>query len=59
VSGPSAVCPTCGEPWIGGPGCTTTVCAWTCGDPDHGQGDCVEACWNPLGLAVQPPSNRR
>ncbi|SCF42023.1 hypothetical protein GA0070563_11228 [Micromonospora carbonacea] len=48
MTGSSGVCPECGDPWIGGPGCTATACAWTCGDPDHGPEGCDEDCWNPL-----------
>lgn len=50
-------CPTCGNPYIGGPGCYQGACAWTCGDPDHKAGDCTDECWNPLALT--PTTHRR
>lgn len=46
---PYGVCPTCGDPYVGGPGCHEGRCAMTCGDPGHAPGDCTDLCWNPLG----------
>lgn len=50
TDGGHSVCPVCGDPWIGGPGCYEGACAWTCGNPDHRPGDCGDDCWNPLAL---------
>jgi hypothetical protein len=46
-TGPYSCCPTCGDPYIGGPGCYASNCAMTCGDPKHEPGDCTDRCWNP------------
>ncbi len=45
--GPYSACPTCGDPYLTGPGCHTGRCAATCGDVDHNPGDCTDRCYNP------------
>jgi hypothetical protein len=52
---PARNCPTCGDPYIGGPGCSMGECAATCGG--HESGDCTDRCWNPLAYDGEEPND--